>query len=221
MLQAQTFEQHVDKTLRLDYWLSLPDTYGATDQRWPLILFLHGAGERGSDIEQLKVNGIPKVVESRSDIPALVVAPQCPADSAWFLHIDALDALLKEVIATYDVDIKRIYLTGLSMGGCGTWHLAATYPERFAAIAPICGWGEWFAGFPDKANVLKDVPTWAFHGAKDDIVPLEGSSRLVDVLKAAGGNVRFTVYPDAKHDSWSAAYDDPELYRWMFAQSLP
>ena len=122
---------------------------------------------------------------------------------------------MNDVITSYAVDTERLYLTGLSMGGFGTWHLGAVHPERFATLAPICGGGAWFAGFPEKARVLKDVPIWVFHGAKDEVVPLQESEKVVDVLKACGGNVRFTVYPDADHDSWTETYNNPELYEWF------
>ncbi len=214
--QAHTFEAQVEKRVRLDYLLFLPKDYGKQPQkRWPLILFLHGAGERGEDIELVKVHGIPKVVEQQEDLPFIVVSPQCPANSWWSAHVEELDMLLSEVTASYAVDTDRLYLTGMSMGGYGTWHLTALYPKRFAAIAPICGGGPWFLGYPERVSVLKDVPVWVFHGAKDPVVPLDESQRMVDVLKAVDGNVRFTVYPDAEHDSWTETYDNPELYEWF------
>ena len=214
--QAYTLETEIVKSVHLNYLLFLPRDYGENLQkRWPLILFLHGAGERGDDLELVKVHGIPKVVEQREDFPFITVSPQCAVDSWWSAHIEELDALLNEVTAGYAVDTDHLYLTGLSMGGYGTWHLAATYPQRFAALAPICGGGPWFAGFPEKVSVLKDVPIWVFHGAQDDVVPLEESERMVDALKACSSNVRFTVYPDADHDSWTETYDNPELYEWF------
>jgi predicted peptidase len=214
--QAYTLETQIVKSVRLNYLLFLPKDYGKNPQkRWPLILFLHGAGERGDDLELVKLHGIPKVVEQREDFPFIAVSPQCPVDSWWSAHIEELDALLNEVVASYAVDTDRLYLTGLSMGGYGTWHLAATYPQRFAALTPICGGGPWFAGFPEKVSVLKDVPIWVFHGAQDDVVSLEESERMVDALRACGSSVRFTVYPDADHDSWTETYDNPELYEWF------
>jgi len=118
----------------------------------------------------------------------------------------------------YSVDRHRIYLTGLSMGGYGSWHLAAEYPSTFAAVAPICGGGQREAGFPDKVVVLKDVPIWAFHGELDDVVPCRESQVLIDRLREAGGTPRFTIYPDAKHDSWTRTYDSAEFYRWLLDQ---
>jgi len=220
--RAFTFETQITKKLHLDYLLFLPEDYDKSPQkRWPLILFLHGAGQRGDDLELVKLHGIPNIVEQRDDFPFIAISPQCPVDSWWSSHIAALDALLGEVIATYFVDTDRLYLTGLSMGGYGTWHLAAVYPRRFAALAPICGGGPWFLGFPERACVLKDVPIWVFHGAKDPVVPLEESENMVNVLTACGGDVRFTVYPDAEHDSWTETYDNQELYEWFLQHTLP
>jgi predicted peptidase len=214
--QAHTFETQIEKILSLNYLLFLPPDYTKYPQkRWPLILFLHGAGERGEDIELVKIHGLPKVVERRKDFPFVVVSPQCPADSWWPAHAEELDALLNEVTASYSVDSDRLYLSGMSMGGYGTWHLAALYPKRFAALAPICGGGPWFLGYPERVSTLKDVPIWVFHGAKDPVVPLTESQRMVDALKAVDGNVRFTVYPDAEHDSWTETYNNPELYEWF------
>jgi len=206
-----TFEAQIVKRVRLNYLLFLPKDYGAESKRkWPLILFLHGAGERGDDLELVKKHGIPKIVEQRKDFPFIAVSPQCPKFLWWTAEADTLNALLDNLVATYAVDTDHIYLTGLSMGGYGTWHLAMAYPKRFAAIAPICG-----GGAPEKAHVLKDVPTWVFHGAKDTVVSLEESEKMVKALKACGGNVQFTVYPDAGHDSWTETYDNSELYKWF------
>jgi len=220
---AQTaclLETRVTKSLRLPYLLHLPDTYAAEPERtWPLILFLHGVGERGDDLALVKNHGIAKVVEEREDLPFICVSPQCPADTWWSDHIEALDALLNEITSAYGVDTERICLTGLSMGGYGAWHLAVTYPDRFAAVVPICGGGFLFHGFPERVCTLKDVPVWAFHGAKDDVVPLRESEVLINELKGCGGDVRFTVYPDAAHDSWTQTYDNPELYSWLLARS--
>ncbi|WP_375510152.1 prolyl oligopeptidase family serine peptidase [uncultured Nostoc sp.] len=174
----------------------------------PTILFLHGAGERGSNLDNLKRHGVAKIVEQQPDFPFIVISPQCPRGEYW--NVDRLSALLDEVIASYPIDPDRVYLTGLSMGGYGTWHLAAAQPERFAAIAPICGGGN-----PQAARNLKNLPVWAFHGAKDNVVPLSESEIMVSALKARDGNVKFTVYPEANHDSWTQTYNNPELYKWF------
>ena len=219
--QARVFEAQITQTVRLGYLLHLPEAYDeGRGTKWPLILFLHGMGERGSDLEAIKKHGIPKVVETRPDFPFITVSPQCPLDHTWLDFLPALILLLDDVSASYAVDPDRVYLTGLSMGGFGTWYLAAAYPERFTAIAPICGGGDPAHGFPEKVCALKDVPVWVFHGGKDDVVPLESSEVLVETLRACGGDVRFTVYPDAGHDSWTETYDSPALYDWFLAHTL-
>ncbi|WP_100899512.1 dienelactone hydrolase family protein [Nostoc flagelliforme] len=156
----------------------------------PTILFLHGAGQRGSNLDDVKKYGVPKIVEQQADFPFIVISPQSPRGEYW--NVERLSILLDQVIASYPVDPDRLYLTGLSMGGYGTWHLAAAQPERFAAIAPICGGGN-----PQAARNLKNLPVWAFHGAKDNVVPLSESEIMVSALKARDGNVKFTVYPEA------------------------
>jgi predicted peptidase len=194
------------------YLRYLPPAYDASEKSWPLLLFLHGAGERGDDLELVKVHGPPKMIAAGQDFPFVVISPQCPEDVWW--SIDALHDLLEEIIRTHRIDQSRIYVTGLSMGGYGSWGLACTYPKMFAAVAPICGGGE-----PEKAPLMKEIPTWVFHGAKDEIVPLQRSQDMVDALEAAGGNVRFTVYPEAGHvGAWVNAYGDPELWAWLLAQ---
>lgn len=216
-MQAHHLQRTVSKTVDLPYWLHLPKVQ--TDQPLPLLLFLHGRGESGSDLEALKIHGIPKILAQDPAFlplaPFIVAAPQCPWHTWWPEQADALDALLEELLATYPIDPRRIYLTGLSMGGFGTWYLACRTPERFAAIAPICGGGYWVHNFPDWVLELKEVPTWVFHGAKDPVVPLSASQQLVDLLQANGGNVRFTVYPEALHDSWTETYNNPDLYSWL------
>ena len=209
-----TFQGQI--TVRLNYLLFLPKIYGADPRKkWPLILFLHGMGERGSDLELVKKHGIPKIAEQQKDFEFIAVSPQCPADSLWTSELGALNALLDEIVETHAVDRACIYLTGLSMGGYGTWHLATVYPERFAAIAPICGGGMPLVGFPEKVCALRDVPVWAFHGAKDPVVPIAESEKMVNALKECDGNVKLTVYPDAEHDSWTETCGNPELYAWF------
>jgi predicted peptidase len=205
----QIFEKTITKTVRCQYLLYLPQDYGRK-QRWPLILFLHGAGERGDDLNLVKKHGPPRIVEERKDFPFIVVSPQCPAGDWWTEKAEVLINLLDDIVARYDVDKDRIYLTGLSMGGYGTWTLASAYPDRFAAIAPICGGGKVFM-----ADKLKDIPVWVFHGAKDNVVPLRESEDMVNAVKAHGGDVKLTVYPEAGHDSWTETYNNQQLYDWF------
>ena len=207
----QTFEKQIVKTLKAGYLLYLPQEYGKDkDAKWPLILFLHGAGESGTDIEKVKVHGPPKLAAAGKEIPFIVVSPQSPG-GGW--NNEVLINLLDEIEKKYNVDHDRVYLTGLSMGGFGTWALAMEYPDRFAAIAPICGGGQAF-----RVRRIKDVPVWVFHGAKDPVVPVKSSQDMVDALKAAGAaEVKFTIYPEAMHDSWTETYNNKELYEWFLA----
>jgi len=197
-------------TARFDYLLFLPEGYAKSKQRWPLMLFLHGAGESGTNLAKLKALGPPKIVESQPDFPLILISPQTTREG-W--KPDTLNALLDDVLHRYRVDQDRVYLTGASMGGTGTWRLAAAHPEKFAAIAPICGRGD-----PADAKQLARLPIWVFHGAKDRVVPLASDQAMVEAIQAAGGNVKFTVYPDAGHDAWTETYNNPELYKWLLLQ---
>lgn len=199
----------ITKTVRVNYLLYLPPAYNDdADRRWPLVLFLHGSGERGDDLAKVTAHGPPKYVAAGRDYPFVLVSPQCPADEMW--DVDVLLSLLDAVMADLRIDAERVYVTGLSMGGFGTWPLAARQPERFAAIAPICGGGR----VADAAK-LKDVPIWAFHGEKDRIVPPQRSQEMVDAVNQAAGTARLTLYPDVGHDSWTRTYENPALYEWL------
>ncbi len=216
--QAKVFKGKVTRTVKADYLLFLPRDYGLQkSKRWPLILVLHGAGERGTNLTLVTKHGPPKIVQQKPDFPFIVVSPQCPSGQRW--DNDLLLALLDNVVRQYKVDQSRIYLTGLSMGGYGTWSLGLAYPERFAAIVPICGGGDpimLLLADPKRVKALKSLPVWAFHGAKDPVVKLEESQRMVDALKKFGcQEVELTVYPEAQHDSWTETYDNPKLYDWL------
>jgi len=218
MQKPKQFKHTIKKTVRLNYLLFLPNGYSQKgSQRWPLMLFLHGAGERATNLAKVTVHGPPKIVKSRPDFPFILVSPQCPEGETW--SNDTLLTLLDELISKYKVDTNRVYLTGLSMGGYGTWSLGTQYPERFAAIAPICGGGETIQlllASPRKAAALKSLGVWAFHGAKDPVVPLEESERMINALKKVGvKDVKLRIYPEAQHDSWSETYQNDELYEWF------
>lgn len=145
----------------------------------------------------------------------ICIAPQCPAESYWPVMTEELFIFLKHCIDTLPVDTGRIYLTGLSMGGYGTWQLAMQYPKAFAAIAPICG-GTWPIGlFLEK---IKHIPTWVFHGAKDSVVPFSQSATPVALLNEMNANIKFTAYPELDHDSWTITYENPKFYEWLFSQ---
>ena len=216
--KPQALEKTVVKVLKVNYLLYLPKDYGKDKgKKWPLVVFLHGSGESGSDVEKVKTHGPPKLIAAGKEFPFILVSPQAPdARRGW--DIETLNAMLDEVLAKYAVEQDQVYLTGLSMGGNGTWIWATANSERFAAIAPICGWGDdRIAG-----RRLRSMPTWVFHGTKDTTVAISESERLVESLKKAGNaEVKFTVYPEAGHDSWTVTYDNPELYTWLLSHKRP
>ncbi len=217
--EAQFIDHAITEQIRLEYLRYLPPDFQRKGRtKWPLILFLHGAGERGDNLEKVKVHGIPRLLE-KQDLPFVTLAPQCPADHWWADYLPALDALLGETIDSLPIDPRRVYLTGLSMGGFGTWHLAVEYPQRFAAIAPICGGNAWMYGIRERIDRIRDIPAWVFHGAKDRVVPPRESKAMVKALKQCGADVRFTLYPEAKHDSWTETYNNPELYAWFLSHT--
>ncbi len=201
-------EKKITKTIRTGYLLYLPESYFSNKKQFPLMLFLHGAGERGDSLGLVKKHGPPKIVENKKDFPFIVLSPQCPENEWW--SIERLDILMDEIIKNYRVDKDRIYLTGLSMGGFGTWEYTNRFPDKFAAIAPICGGGE-----SRTVKRISHLPIWAFHGAKDKVVLIKESQEMVDALKKLNADVRFTIYPEAGHDSWTKTYDNPELYEWF------
>lgn len=222
--QARQFTKQITRTVTLNYLLYVPRAAATQpDKRWPLILFLHGAGERGSDVWLVAKHGPPKIVREQPDFPFIVVSPQCPAGRVW--DNDEVLALLDEILATQPVDPTRVYLTGLSMGGYGTWSLGLAHPERFAAIVPICGGGDPLKAMladPSKAEALRSLAVWAFHGAKDPVVKLSESERMVEALRRAGvREVELTVYPEAQHDSWTETYANPRLYEWLLRHQRP
>ncbi len=222
---------------KLNYILHTPGGPKPCDG-WPLMLFLHGYGECGDDIKKVKKHGPPKLIEKIAALRGcVIVSPQCPKNSWW--RTEALKALVDEVIADRgDIDTKRLYVTGLSMGGYGTWSFISRYPDYFAAAVPICGGGDPFAlpsnrpgkkkGIknefdPEGLKRAKDLLTWAFHGTKDRSVPIKETEMLVKILKDAGSKkVKLTPYKDAGHvAAWQKAYNDPELWKWLFAQKRP
>jgi predicted esterase len=214
----------VTQSTTMGFLLYLPRTYGQDPaQTWPLILFLHGSGENGTDPELVAATGLPELLTGDADYPFVVVSPQARGEANWNTQLRPLMALVDYVQSNYAVDVKRTYLTGLSMGGIGAWDLALNYPQRFAAAVPIAG--GWIFGsdaVPKRICDLKDMPMWVFHGAQDDIVLPKQSQLLVDALRACGSDVKFTLYPDANHrESWAIAYNDPALFEWLLAQQLP
>lgn len=199
------------------YWLYLPKDYDADPtKRWPIVLFLHGAGERGKDLNQVAVHGPPKLVKNGGEFPFILVSPQCPSSERW--HAAPLVGLMDELSRTLRVDTTRWYATGLSMGGYGTWELASVYPHRFAAVAPVCGGGQTIDLLLKNRPELKTLGIWAFHGSKDSVVIPSESQRMVEAFKQLGNTeCKLTLYPDANHDSWTATYNNPEIYSWLLS----
>lgn len=207
------------KELKLDgttyaYCLYVPPDY-RPDEAFPLILFLHGSGERGGDGFLQTEVGLPAAIRRGGLRPrALIVIPQCRAGQTWSGDMARMALRCVEQTAReYKVDPERLYLTGLSLGGAGTWLIGAALADRFAALVPVCGFGS-----TADAEKLARVPIWIFHGARDDAVPVERSREMVEAIRRAGGDVRYTEYPDLKHNCWDAAYRDPQLWRWLFQQ---
>lgn len=210
---AQSFERRVTVDAHGRLLLFLPAGFDArAGKRYPLLVFLHGSGEAGDDLEKLKAHGPPQFLGSLPDFPFIVASPQTHGANARFDPL-ALNAMLDELLEQLPIDPDRVYLTGLSIGGMWTYGWASQHPERFAAIAPVCG--RWDVV---DACRLRDVPVWAFHGAKDDAVPLADDQAMIDAIKACGGSARLTVYPDVGHDAWTPAYADESLYDWLLKQ---
>lgn len=209
------FENPDDPSKSLEYWLYEPA--GAEEgEKLPTMFFLHGAGERHNDknpAEAVLKHGPPKLIERGEKFPCRVISPQCPP--SWW-HPNMIIPLVEHTIETYDVDEDRVYLTGLSMGGMASWDTAAMRPDLFAAVVPICGKAY---DVPAWAEKLKNTWIWAFHGDKDNAVPVTGTTDMVAAIEAAGGErVKMTIYEGVGHNSWTKAYDDPELYKWMFSK---
>lgn len=196
--------------VQMDYFIYLPKDY-EKQKSWPLLLFLHGGGERGTDLNVVKMHGPPQLVAQGKDFPFIIVSPQCPDARIWEPLV--LLGLLDDIEKKYKVDTDREYVTGLSMGGVGSWSLAANAPHRFAAIAPICGNGE-----PAWTERLVHLPVWAFHGAKDETSPVKRTQAIYDAHKKFGGNPKLTIYPEAGHDAWTETYNNPEFYSWLLEQ---
>lgn len=192
---------------QLKYMQYIPPNADTT-KKMPLIILLHGSGEAGDDPYAVLANGPWRYAATHPDFPFIILGPQMPRDGEW--RPDQLEDWLQQVEKTVPVDKRRIYLTGLSRGGQGTWDFAMRYPHHFAAIAPISGYSD-----INQPCRLKGLPVWAFHGANDTTVPVEWERFMVEAAKACGVKVRYTVYPDTGHDAWTRTYADPALYAWL------
>lgn len=209
-----SFSGTIQREVSSDYLLYLPFGYNEPSPEWPLLVFLHGSGERGTDIEKVKVHGPPKLIQQGKDFPFVVLSPQCPDSVDW--DTETLYALIKHIASEYRIDESRIYITGLSMGGWATWDMAMAYPDYFAAIAPVCA--RINRNYPSRAAELINLPVWVFHGAADDVVLIGETAKMVKSLEEAGNKARFTIYPTAGHDSWTETYNNPELYEWFLSK---
>jgi len=198
----------------LNYLVAVPEGYDPKGEALPLVLFLHGAGERGDNLARVKFHGPPRLIEQGKPLNAIVVSPQCPADTWWTDHIQLLSKLLDKIERDYTIDQDRIYVTGLSMGGYGTFALAAHEPKRFAAAVPICGGGSWL-----QARAMGKLPIWVFHGEADKVIPVDESRQLFNYIQRLGNdNAKLTVYPGVDHDSWTQTYANQDVWDWLFAQ---
>jgi predicted peptidase len=196
------------------HWIFLPADYGKKESGSPLLLFLHGAGERGNNLPIVKKHGPPKIVDSKTDFPFLTVSPQCASGKRW--NPNEMIGFIDYLEANYKIDKSRIYVTGLSMGGYGTWSILAKNTGRIAAAIPICGGGN-----PDHGKNMTDVPIWAFHGDADPVVPVSRSEKMIEAIKAAeGAKAKLTLYPGVEHDSWTKTYDNPEIYKWLLSHTV-
>lgn len=218
-MQRQAFKGVIEKNIDLDYLLHLPKGYDESRVNgYPFILFLHGSGERGNDLSLVKNEGLMAYIESHEDFPFITVAPQCKETSWWTREMDGLYALVNKVKTLFNIDKTRMYLTGLSMGGFGCWHFAEKYPNIFTAMIPICGGTEKRIAFPERIEVLKDMPIWAFHGKKDSVVPVEETRQLFPYL---GQNTIYTEYLEGTHNVWTRTYNNEDIYKWLLSHQKP
>ena len=219
-----SFESYKEGANELRYRLLYPDVIPG--KKFPLVVFLHGSGERGDDNDAQLKWGVMQFAtdEAMKNFPAFVIAPQCPKEDTWSNYngkfstnpkksLELVRALIDEMIKNYPVDTDRIYITGLSMGGYGTFDAQARYPDLFAAAVPVCGGGD-----PKTAKNFKRVPIWIFAGAEDSVVPAERSLEMLTALMEAGAKPGYTQLPETGHFSWLAAYSDPMLMQWLFRQ---
>jgi hypothetical protein len=210
---ARLMDRSIRKGQTCLYWLGLPEGYGEAQRKWPMILSLHASRGQGRDLSRIGRPLPPPVEEIRKDFPFVVVRPQCPDEyDAW--PSDLLAHLIDDVVQKYDVDARRVYVTGVSLGGRGSWSFACDYPERVAAVVPVCGTYD----HPERIHRIKDVPVWAFHGDQDRLVSFADTQKMVEDLRAAGGNVRFTVYKGAGHGISGRVYRTKGLYDWLLQQ---
>ena len=212
MMQKERYCHSMEVSVEYPYLVYTPADFQA-EERLPMIVFLHGAGERGSDPERMKCHSIPKLFDGPVNYRCVVICPQCPDGQVWNTQVDKVKEFIVCMAEQYHVDREKISLTGVSMGGYGCWELAMNYPELFCALAPVCG-----DGMPWRAGLLKDLPVWAFHGEADNVVFPEGSKRMIDAINRVGGQAKLTLYPGVGHDCWVKAYaPETGLIEWLLS----
>jgi len=210
------FKKEISAEVNYNCILTTPTGFDKEKKSLPMIVFLHGMGERGDDVERVRLLGIAKLFSNDPDYAGtrvITLSPQCPANSFWTQETHGLKVLIESVAEEYNVDKDRISLTGLSMGGYGTWCMGMDHPELFSALAPICG-----GGIPYNPAALAKFPIWTFHGDKDDIVPIFETQRMVEFIRKAGGDPKFTVFEGVNHASWVPAYEETDVIQWLIAQ---
>ena len=203
-----------NKRINFEYLMYLPDDYYNEEKKYPLMLFLHGAGERGDNVDLIKKHGIPKRIEEGENFPFITIAPQC-RDGIWWSNtesINILKKLMQHLILDLKVDKKRVYGTGLSMGGFGIFELALSAPSLFTALVPVCG-----GTITNDLQNLEKTPIWMFHGEEDDVIPKESSLLIYKYLKEKNKNILLTIYPNTMHDSWTETYENKEIYDWLLS----
>lgn len=203
-----------NKRINFEYLMYLPDDYYNEEKKYPLMLFLHGAGERGDNVDLIKKHGIPKRIEEGENFPFITIAPQC-RDGIWWSNtesINILEKLMQHLISDLKVDKKRVYGTGLSMGGFGILELALSAPSLFTALVPVCG-----GTITNDLQNLEKIPIWMFHGEEDDVIPKESSLLIYKYLKEKNKNILLTIYPNTMHDSWTETYENKEIYDWLLS----
>ena len=204
-----------DRYFNFNYVKYLPKDYDES-KKYPIVFFLHGAGERGDDLDVACRHGYMKHVrESDAEYPFIFVAPQCPDEKYWGCYTESLIAFFDYMCNSLPVDRERVYLTGLSMGGTGTWMLAMAERDRFAAIAPICGSGIYWFG-----EALVNTPIMIYHGDCDEVVPIQDSIAMMKSVNMRGGNAQIKIIYGGSHDAWEVAYHGDELWKWMLSHKL-
>ena len=211
-----TFKTNNKEERELEYLIYLPEDYDSNNESYPLVLFLHGAGERGNDLELVKIHGIPKLVEGGRNFPFVTIAPQCPEEGYWDRpeYVSSLISLTKDVINNYRIRSGQVYGTGLSMGGLGILATSIKDPDLFAAIVPVCGGADL-----KYIERLEKMPIWLFHGDNDDVIPVENSISIYQALKPINNDVIMTIYGGVDHDSWTETYENDDVYHWLLKHS--